>query len=257
MYLVAIEAMYKFAQAPWYRAVSTQTRITQAYSDVTIDVRRLQGAGVIYQLANCHVILGLYSGILMMIEHSWWYDAVISLKVHGVVVGYISILGPQQGTALNGTAAIPTAEVAAARSLETPRVVRGRSFDPEDRSIQLEWTHQTEPSTNMAQEAIYTAVLGGLADAAVYDPATLISEVNATSATVGTGPSDYWCNFRISIDPDDGYPGPLTYYLVTKIFRDVAGYIMPEVQWFGEYDIELYYQQKLTAYVEVTKRDRD
>ena len=210
-----------------------------------------------FQLQTSLVILGLYHGILMMIERSWWYEALIGLKVHGIVVGYISILAPQQGTALNGTAAIPLAEVAAARSLEGPTLVRGRYFEPEDRSFQLEWTHQTEPSSTMAQEAIYTAVLSGLADAAFYDPATLVSEVNAESVTVGPDPLDYWCNFRISIDPDDGYPGPLTYYLVTKTFRDVAGYIMPQAQWYGEYDIDLYYQQKLNAYVEITKRDPD
>lgn len=210
-----------------------------------------------FPLETSHVILGLYRGILMMIERSWWYEALVGLRVHGIIIGYISILAPQQGTALNGTAAIPPAEVAAARSLGGPSLVRGRYFDPEDRSFQLEWTHQTELSSIMAQEAIYTAVLSGLADAAFYDPATLVSEVNAESAAVRPRPLDYWCNFRISINPDDGYPGPLTYYLVTMTFRDAAGYVMPQARWYGEYDIDLYYQQKLNAYVEVTKRETD
>ena len=249
--------MYKFAQLAWHRAISTQTWITQAYSDVTIKITSTQSAGAIYQLENSHVILGLYRGIRMMIERSLWYNAVISLKVQGIVVGYISIAGPQQGSALNGTAAVSPAKAAAARSLEGPTLVRGQSFDPEDRAFQLEWTHQTEPSSMMAQEAIYTTVLRGLADAAFYDPATIVSEVNARSAAIGPGLLDYWCNFRISTDPDDGYPGPLTYYLVTKSFRDIAGYIMPQARWYGEYDIDLYYQQKLNAYVEVTKSDTE
>ena len=254
MYFVAVEAMYKFAQFPWYRALSSQTRITQAYSDVTITVR---STGAMFPMETSHVILGLHREILVMIERSWWYEALIGLRVHGIYVGYISIIAPQQGRALNSTAAIPTAEVAAARSVEVSRPVRGRFHDREDLSFRLEWTHQTEPSTLMAQRAIYTAVLSGLAEAAFYDPATVTSEVSAVTIAIGPYPLDHWCKFRISIDPDDGYLGPLTYYLVTKTFRDVAGYIMPQAQWYGEYDIDLYYEQKLTAYVEVTKNDFD
>lgn len=249
--------MYKLAQVAWHRAIETQTRITQAYSNVAIIITSTQSAGAIYQLENSHVILGLYRGILMMIALSWWYDTLISLKVHGIVVGYINIAGPQQRTAISGIAAVSPAKAAAARSLEGPSLLRGRSVDPEDRFFQLQWTHQTESSSIMAQEAIYTAVLSGLADAAFYDPGTFVSEVNAESEVVGPSSLDYWCNFRISTDPDDGYPGPLTYYLVTKTFRNVAGFIMPEAHWYGEYDLDLYYQQKLNAYVEVTKVQPD
>ena len=96
-----------------------------------------------------------------------------------------------------------------------------------------------------------------LADAAFYDPSTPVNEVNAESDPRGPDPLDYSCNFHISVDLDDGYPGPLTYYLVTKTFRDVAAYIMPQEQWYGEYEIDLYYRQKLNAYVEVTRRDDD
>lgn len=254
VYLVAVEAMYRFAQVPWDREILTQTRITQSHSDVSIIVKNTQSAGAIDQLENSHVISGLYRGIFMMIERSWWYEAIIGLDVHGTVVGHIIILGPQQGTALNSTAAIPSADIAAARSLEARRPVAGRCLDPEDPSFQLDWTHETESSSSMAQEAIYTAVLSGLADAALYDPGTLTNEVNAMGPIVGQGPSAYWCNFHISIDPYDGYPGPLTYYLVTKTFRDVADYIMPLANWYGEYDIDLYYQEKMIAYVEVAKK---
>ncbi len=254
MYLVAVEAMYRFAQVPWDREILTETRITQTISNVAILVKNTQSAGAIDQLENSHLISGLYRGIFMMIQRSLWYEAIISLKVHGTVVGYISILGPQRGTALNSTAAIPSADIAAARSLEARRPIAGRSLDPEDPSFQLDWTHETELSSRMAQEVIYTAVLSGLADAALYDPNTLTNEVNAMNPVVGQGPSAYRCNFHISIDPDDGYPGPLTYYLVTKTFRDVAGYIMPLANWYGEYDIDLYYQGKRIAYVEVAKR---
>ena len=254
VYLVAVEAMYKFAQVAWQRKVSTQIRVTQAYSDATIQVTN---AGTLYQLENSHLILGLYRGVLSMLARNEWYETVIILKVHGIIVGYISIAGPQRGTALNGTTAIPPEEVATARSLEGPFPRRGRFSDPEDRTLQLAWTHQTEPISRMVQDAIYTAVLRGLANAAFYDPATLVNEVNAESVHRGPDPLDYSCNFQISVDLDDGYPGPLTYYLVTKTFRDVAAYIMPQEQWYGEYEIDLYYRQKLNAYVEVTKRDHD
>ena len=254
MYLVAVEAMYRFAQVPWDREILTQTRITQTYSDVSIIVRNAQSAGAIDQLENSHVITGLYQGVFVMTEQSLWYEAIIGLKVQGTVVGYITILGPQRGTALNSTAALPSADIAAARSLEARRPVGGRCLDPEDQSFQLDWTHGSEASSRMAQEAVYTAVISGLADAALYDPSTLTNEVNAMSPVIKQGPSAYRCNFHISIDPDDGYPGPLTYYLVTKTLRDVAGYIMPLANWYGEYDIDLYYQGKMIAYVEVAKR---
>lgn len=187
VYLVAVEAMYKFAQVPWDREILTMTRITQTYSDVSIIVKNTQSARAIDQLENSHVISGLYRGIFMMIERSWWYDAIITLKVHGSIVGYISILGPQQGTALNSTAAIPSADIASARSLEARRPVSGRCLDPEDRYFQLDWTHETESSSIMSQEAIYTAVLSGLADAALYDPSSLTTEVNAMGPVVGQG----------------------------------------------------------------------
>ena len=254
MYLVAVEAMYKFAQLPWDKEILTQTRITQTYSDVAIIVKNARLAGVMYQLENSHVVSGLYQGILIMIERFWWYEAIIGLKVHGTIVGYISILGPQQGTALNSTAAIPSADIAVTRSLEARRQVGGQCLDPEDRSFLLHWTHETETSSEMAQETIYTAVLSGLADAALHDPSTLTNQVNAMSAVVGQSPSDYSCNFHMSVDPGDGYPGPLTYYLVTKTFRDVAVYIIRLADWYGEYDIDLYYQGKRLAYVEVAKR---
>ena len=189
-----------------------------------------------------------------MIERSLWYEATIGLNVHGTVVGHIIILGPQQGTALNSTAIIPSMDIATARSLGARRPVRGRCIDSEDRSMELDWKHDTESIGRMEEKAIYTAVLSGLADAALYDPSTSINEVNAMSAAVGQGPHNYWCNFHISVDADDGYPGPLTYYLVTKTFRDVASYIMPLANWYGEYNIDLYYRGKMNAYIEVAKR---
>ena len=253
VYLVAVEAMYTFAQVRYDKEILTQTRITQTFSDVSIIVKNVQSAGAIDQLENSHVIEGLYRGIFMMIERSWWCEATIGLNVHGTVVGYITILGPQQGAALNSTAAIPPAAIAAARSLEARRTVGGRCLDREDPFFQLDWTHETETSTRMEQEAIYTAVLSGLADAALYDPSSVTTEVNALGPVVGQGPSAYRCNFHISIDPHDGYPGPLTYYLVTKTFRDVAGYIMTLANWYGEYTVDLYYQGALIAYAEVAK----
>ena len=254
MYLAAVEAMYTFAQVPWDREILTKSRITQAYSDVSITVENAQSAGAMDQLENSHVITGLYYGILVMIERSWWYEAIIDLKVHGTVVGYIIIVGPQQGTALNSTTAIPSANIAAARSLEARRPVTGRCLDPQDQSFQLDWVHQNEPSSEMVQEAVFTAVLSGLADAALYDPGALANEVNAMGTLVGQGSSAYRCNFHISVDPDDGYPGPLTYYLVTKTFRDVSSYIMPLASWYGEYDIDLYYLGELIAYAKVAKK---
>ncbi|KAK0510999.1 hypothetical protein JMJ35_006551 [Cladonia borealis] len=253
VYLVAVEAMYTFAQVRYDKEILTQTRITQTFSDVSIIVENVQSAGAIDQLENSHVIEGLYRGIVMMIERSWWCEAIIGLNVHGTIVGYITILGPQQGAALNSTAAIPPAAIAAARSLEARSRVGGRCLDREDPFFQLDWTHETESSTGMAQEAIYTAVLSGLADAALHDPGSLTTEVNAMGPVVGQGPSAYRCDFHISIDPDDGYQGPLTYYLVTKTFRDVAGYIMTLANWYGEYTIDLYYQGQLIAYAEVAK----
>ena len=253
VYLVAIEAMYIFAQVRYDQEILTQTRITQTFSDVSIIVKNAQSAGAIDQLENSHVIEGLYRGLFMMIERSWWYEASIGLNVHGTTVGYITILGLQQGATLNSTAAIPPAALAAARSLEARRPVRGQFYDREDPQFQLDWVHEIETSTEMVQEAIYIAVLSGLADAALYDPSSLINQVNALGPVVGQGPSAYRCNFHISIDPDDGFPGPLTYYLVTKTFRDVAGYIMTLANWYGEYDVDLYYQSASIAYAKVAK----
>ena len=253
VYLVAIEAMYIFAQVRYDQEILTQTRITQTFSDVSIIIKNAQSAGAIDQLENSHVIEGLYRGLFMMIERSWWYEASIGLNVHGTTVGYITILGLQQGAALNSTAAIPPAAIAAARSLEARRPVAGLFCDREDPHFQLDWMHEIETSTEMVQEAIYTAVLSGLADAALYDPSSLTNQVNALGPVVGQGPSAYRCNFHISIDPDDGFPGPLTYYLVTKTFRDVAGYIMTLANWYGEYDVDLYYQSASIAYAKVAK----
>ena len=253
VYLVAVEAMYIFAQVRYDLEILTETRITQTFSDVSIIVKNVQSAGAIDQLENSHVIEGLYRGIFMMIERSLWYEASIGLNVHGTVVGYITMLGPQQGAALNSTAAIPPAAIAAARSLEARRPSGGLFYDREDPHFQLDWTHEIETSTEMVEEAIYTAVLSGLADAALYDPSSLTTEVNALGPVVGEGPSAYRCNFHISIDPHDGFPGPLTYYLVTKTFRDVAGYIMPLAIWYGEYEIDLYYQVAPIAYAKVAK----
>lgn len=241
--------MYQFAQLPWDQEVIGETRISRGGSDVSVIVKSIQNARAMDQLEVSHVIVGLYWGILKMADVPNWSEAIINLNIVGVLIGTISILGPSLGTTLNGTMATNTPSVATVRSLEARAVIQGLYIDEEDPKFVLRWSHINEPSLRLEEKAIFTAVLGGLADAAVYSPGTEVNEFNAMSAGVGRGPPAYWCNFRISIGE-----GPLTYYLVTKALRDVAGYVMPSANWYGVYAMDLWYQGWQNSYIEVSKR---
>ena len=248
--------MYQYAQIPWHQEILSDNQVSRRGSDVTIVVTNTQGSLALHQLETSHVIVGLYRGILEMINRPEWFEGVIFLSVMGTAVGSISIFGVgTQGAALNSILTNDTANVATARSLGAQKTVRGQYTDAEDSEILFDWSYESAPFGMLEPRAIFTAVLGGLADAAFYDPELRVNEVNARSAGIGQGPRAYWCNFHLSTG--DGYGGPLTIHLVTKTFRDVVGYIMPAVNWYGEYEIDIWYQRKINAYASITKKGPD
>lgn len=87
-----------------------------------------------------------------------------------------------------------------------------------------------------------------------YTVLTSVLQINATSTGVGEGPPAYWCAFRIGIDYDRI---PMTYSLVTRTLRDVAGYLMVEQNRFGDMSLEVLYGGRNIAYALVSKMGPD
>ena len=256
MYLVAVEAMYQFAQREWGEEVLGQTTIFRPGSNVEIIVKNTQRALDFDQLEVSHVIIGLYRGVLQMVNHPDWFEGVITMTVEGDQVGTMTIQTMHAGVDLNSNTATnaTTGNFATARSLNARALVRGQYTDPHHHQFQLNWEYNSPPYGLMDQKIIFTAVLGGLADAAVHSPHESVLQINAISTGVGEGPPAYWCAFRIGIDYDRI---PMTYSLVTRTLRDAAGYLMVEQNRFGDMSLDVLYGGRNIAYALVSKMGPD
>ena len=244
--------MYGFAQHEWGDEVLGQTTIFRPGSTVEIIVRSTQPALDFDQLEISHVVVGLYRGVLQMVNRAGWFEGVIIMTLAGRQVGTMTIQKMHAGNSLDSNLSLDASaeKAATARSLKGRAIVQGSYTDAQDRRFQLKWEYGDSPFGLMDQKTIFTAVLGGLADAAVHSPQDSILQINAVGASAGEGPSAYRCVFRIGISI--GQP-PMMYALVTRTLRDIAGYLMVEQDRFGDLNTDILYDGRKVAHALVSK----
>ena len=150
--------MYQSAQHEWGEEVLGQTTVFRPSSNVEIIVKNTPRALNFDQLEVSHVIIGLYRGVLQMVNHPDWFEGVITITVEGDQVGTMTIQTMHAGVDLNSTTATnaTTGNFATARSLNARALVRGQYTDPHHHHFQLNWEYNSPPYGLMDQKIIFT-----------------------------------------------------------------------------------------------------
>ena len=167
-----------------------------------------------------------------MVNNPEWFEGIITITVHGVRVGTMTIRQMQPAVSSENSTSASSApgDATTARSLNARALVRGQFTDPDDARVEFKWSYDDAPYGLLDQKPIFAAVLGGLASTAIYSPYDSIRQIKTVSADAGESPSSYWCAFYVGVEK--GHV-PMTYTLVTRTWRDVAGYLMNEQNRFG------------------------
>ena len=220
MYLNAIIAMYDIANlyqwdAMWPRRTVTFSLLDHGVGIAVIrDVRRLQ---------TLHVDIALYYTVVTMVVRREFYQFGADLYQATRLIGGLVIEPIPPETALNTSIDavhhISTTDITTSDSTsQSPDI--GRTIYFHDLNITYQYA-----GLRINSQDLFTAVLGGLADAAKAGMDTVCTDIQAVSHS---GNLLFW------IDGDDGPTHPLTYRGVTDILRAITLDMIQQQRRFAE-----------------------
>ena len=244
MYLTASKAMLGLGRMGWDdKPVGTQGYRVTAH-DVEIDMKNSQTPEDPLQLKTSYIVTGLWETMVQISQNNLYYETVLTLKQHYREIGTLTMKEPTVGAAANGTnadasllstpAILGHADLALTQAVPVnqtagPGYPYGRVFDPTDRRYSIMYTYT---GTQIRSKDVFMAIIGLLADAAQYSPATLVERMAQFS------PSKR-CLIRLTCFHR---PYQLNYGFAARGLGLLIALIMLPLEKFGEMTFQLEYQ---------------
>lgn len=209
VYLNAIEAMYDIANLYQWTATWTHRTSTFALDDRSNVWIRMERE--LRRLQTLHVALGLYYTVITMAERRAFCEFGADLYQVRRFMGSVIIEPSDNAISLNtSTDAVHYADTtnitAVDSTSQSPSLGRTIWFD----NLSITYSYA---GGRINSEDLFTAVLGGLADAAKAGADTVCTELYAVSRSQ---------NLVFWIDGQEGAAQPLTYGAATDILKEIT-----------------------------------
>ncbi len=228
--------MYGWAQNPWDSETDGGTAFKDGYN-VIIVMEPHQPVGAPLQLKVSHVVLGLYEGIITMLQQNRFCDLSVTLSVFQRAVGTLGMKAKNLRIGSNASSMAGGVDLDAAfltlGTTSNSNVLEGEYTDPTDAKLKLIYSFH---GTRIPSKDILTAALGGLADAAVFDSQSPCGRIKAVSESFG-------CIIYIGIVMGQS----MTYAQATKALKWMSSTIPVREKNFGEMNVQLEYDGQKIA----------
>ena len=194
IYLTAIKVMTGLASIPWgavavgskgHRKWATGPGVWRKGYDVEILIKNSGRNSVPRKLTSDVLVTGLWETMVQICQYNFYYETTLKMWFHIFQeIGTLTIQEHTVGATANGTeadadallnsvapkdAAMSLAQAAPLNATAPPTYPSGRIPFPKDGRFSITYTYQT---TQILSKDIFIAVLGILATAAQYDPAS-------------------------------------------------------------------------------------
>ena len=251
MYLTAIKVMTYFVYKRWgtvaigpngFRLWATGPGVWQKGYDVEILIENSPKAIDPLKLTSDVIVTGLWETMIQVCQYNFYYKTTLKVSYHYSEIGTLTIQEHTVGATANDTkanadaflnsvapkdAALNLAQAAPLNITAPPSYPSGRIAFPKDDRFSITYTYDTTP---IRSKDVFMAVLGILATAAQYDPASRpMEELKQVSPST---------TCAITLTPIRNL---LSYTNAVVVLNLLISRIMLPLEKFGEMDLSVWW----------------
>lgn len=235
VYVVAIECMYQWAQDPWDSETDGGTAYEDGYNVIIVANTDFPVGPL--QLKVSHVVLGLYEGLMEMLQQKKSCEVSVTLSLYQRQVGILSMKANNPSIGSNSSSEAGFVDIdailPASRVNNSSNVLQGEYTDPTDAKLKMIYSYH---GSRIPSKDIFTAALNGLVNAAVFDPTSPCQLLKAISESAS-------CVIYIGTIAGQS----MTYAQATKALKWMSSTIPIHERNFGEMNVQLMYDGQKIA----------